>query len=250
MNDAGSIDAGSKSIDATSTGDSSLGTVTSNPCPAGSPCKVLPFGDSITFGPIYAGAYRVELFHEAHTAGNNITFVGSETNGPATVDGVTFPQNHEGWYGWAIDPYSGRSGISSRVATVMPTYQPHIVLLMIGTNDAIDDHDMANAPTRLGNLIDSIYAQLPSVLIVVAQIIPSQDDALNGRIQTFNAAIPAVVQARRSAGKNIAMVDLYSVFASVIDYKTSMLGDTWHPTEAGYLPMGAAWYKAIASVLR
>ena len=40
--------------------------------------------------------------------------------------------------------------ISTLVATVMPQFTPHIVLLMIGTNDAIDNYDMANAPTRLG----------------------------------------------------------------------------------------------------
>ena len=39
------------------------GAAAYNPCPSnGDPCKVLPLGDSITFGINYEGSYRVELF--------------------------------------------------------------------------------------------------------------------------------------------------------------------------------------------
>lgn len=44
---------------------------------------------------------------------------------------------------------------------------------MIGTNDAIDNYEMAKAPARLGQLIDAIYAELPDVLIVVWATIQS-----------------------------------------------------------------------------
>ena len=61
-----------------------------NPCPTnGDPCKVLPLGDSITFGINYEGSYRVELFKKAVTASQNITFVGTQTNGPAMAPGTT-----------------------------------------------------------------------------------------------------------------------------------------------------------------
>src|SRR5438128_470316 len=65
-----------------------------HPCPAnGDACKIMPFGDSITEGaPNNNGGYRIELFQLAHQAGKNITFVGSNSNGPAQVDGVSFPR--------------------------------------------------------------------------------------------------------------------------------------------------------------
>jgi lysophospholipase L1-like esterase len=209
----------------------------------------MPFGDSITDGYGTAGGYRVELFRLAHQAGKSITFVGTGSNGPAMVDGVAFPPQHEGHSGFTIDPTASRSGVSPLVATVMPQFTPHIVLLMIGTNDAIDSYQLAAAPTRLGTLIDSIFAKLPNVLMLVAQPIPSQDDALNTRLQTYNAAIPAVVKARADAGKHILLVDMYAPFAAVSSYKTTLLKDTWHPNEAGHVILGASWYSVLAPSL-
>ena len=220
------------------------------PCPTdASPCKIMPFGDSITDGFGTDGSYRIELFRLAHQAGKNITFVGSQSNGPSMVDGVPFPPEHEGHSGFTIYPTPSRSGISPFVDTSIPQFAPHIITLMIGTNDAIDDYQMANAPTRLGMLIDSIFTKLPNVLLVVAQPIPSQDDALNGRLQTYGAAIPAIVKARADAGKHILVVDMYAPFAAVADYKTSLLKDTWHPNVAGDVILGQQWYSVLAPSL-
>src|SRR5437763_1179031 len=58
------------------------------PCPTdGTPCVVMPLGDSITEGyPNFNGGYRVELFNQAVMGSKNITFVGRKSNGPTTVD--------------------------------------------------------------------------------------------------------------------------------------------------------------------
>ena len=231
-------------------------TGTYYPCPTnGVACKIMPFGDSITDGynSDTPGGYRVELFHRALADGKNITFVGSGSNGPTTVDGAAFPHNHEGHSGWTIAPTGGRSGISTLVASVMPKYMPDIILLMIGTNDAIDNYDMANAPTRLKALIDSIYAQLPNVLIVVAQPIPSRGDASKGddtalsdRIKAFNATIPAVVKAQADAGRHILIVDMFTPFNP---NKASLIEDQWHPNLAGYVLLGDQWYSVLKSLL-
>jgi len=226
------------------------------PCPTdGTACKVMPFGDSITDGynADTPGGYRVELFRLAHAAGKNVTFVGSAANGPATVDGAPFPPRHEGHSGWTIAPEGSRSGISTLVATVMPQWTPHIVLLMIGTNDAIDNYDMANAPARLGALIDSIYAQLPDVVIIVAQPIPARGDASKGddtalsdRIKTYNGAIPTVVKERADAGKRILTVDMFTPFDP---NKAALLEDQWHPNLDGYVVLGTQWYSVLQPLL-
>lgn len=209
----------------------------------------MPFGDSITDGFGTDGSYRIELFRLAHQAGKNITFVGSQSNGPSMVDGVAFPPMHEGHSRFTIYDTPTRSGIAPFVDSSVPQYSPHIITLLIGTNDAIDDYQLASAPTRLGMLIDSIFAKLPSVFIVVGQPIPSQDDALNARLRTYDAAIPAIVKARADAGKHISVVDLYTPFAAVTDYKTSLLKDTWHPNVAGDVILGGRWYSALAASL-
>ena len=132
------------------------------------------------------------------------------------VDGAAFPHQHEGQLGLDDCACRGRSGISTLVSTVMPQFKPHIVLLMIGTNDAIDNYDMANAPARLGALIDSIYAQLPNVMILVAQPIPSRGDAskgddtaLSARIKAYDDAIPSIVKTRADMGKHIVLVECH-----------------------------------------
>jgi len=112
---------------------------------------------------------------------------------------------------------------------------------------------LANAPTRLGNLIDSIYAQLPEVLIVVAQPIPSRGNAsegddtqLSGRIETYNDAIPDLVQQRADAGRRILHVDMYTPLSPD---KGSLLEDEWHPNLAGHELLGTEWYGVLEAHL-
>ena len=55
------------------------------------------------------------------------------------------------------------------------------------------------------------------------------------RLQTYNAAITAVVKARADAGKHILIVDMYSVLAADPNSKTALLQDAW-PPNAGATP--------------
>src|SRR5689334_11199733 len=104
---------------------------------------------------------------------------------------------------------------------------------MIGTNDMNVPVDPDQAPTRLGLLLDRIFMYAPNALVIVAQIVPSTDDALNQRIAKYNAAIPAIVTARADAGKHIIMVDMYTAFTKNADYKSAYMNDTLHPKDAG-----------------
>ena len=97
-------------------------------------CLVMPLGDSITEGKDGSsdgGGYREELFRRAHADGKAIKLVGSQSNGPATVDGVTWPRNHEGFSGYTI----GALLNNNLTQNAIKTYKPNIVLLMIGTNN-------------------------------------------------------------------------------------------------------------------
>ena len=217
---------------------------------------ILPLGDSITDGfPFEQGGYRVELFHQTRLNSQGITFVGSLANGPTTVDGVTFPRNNEGHSGYTIDiapaPFN-RSGLNAPVALTdmaLANYRPHIVLLMIGTNDMDLSVDVQNAPMRLGTLLDRIITDAPNVLIVVAQITPTNTAATNLRIQTYNAAIPALVQQRAAAGKHVIMVNMYAAFTANPNYSTALMNDNLHPNVAGYALLGQTWYAAIRTLL-
>jgi lysophospholipase L1-like esterase len=228
------------------------------PCPpAGTACAVMPLGDSITDGTTgssIGGGYRVSLFHRARADRKTITFVGSGSDGPATVDGVPFPPHHEGHSGYVIGGGSGGlsflPGIAPLVVNAVTTYRPNIVTLMISTNDVNLNDDLANAPARLAALMDSIVQTDPRVLLVVARITPTQSDAENASVQAYNAAIPSLVQARAAAGEHVVMVDMYASFTADANYKTADLSDNVHPNDAWYERMAGVWYAAIGPLFR
>ena len=224
-----------------------------SPCPSnGSACAVLPLGDSITEGfGSSGGGYRVELFRQALQNGKKLTFVGSLENGPSTVQNQTFPKKHEGHGGYTIDSDSAHSGISGSIANqALSNFHPHIVLLMIGTNDINGNVDVANAPKRLGKLIDDITTKQPDTLVVVATIIPIANDGTNQKVQTYNAALPGVVNARATSGKHVALLDNYAAFSKDSSYRTTLMSDNLHPNDAGYVVLGRSMYEAIRAMLQ
>jgi len=211
-------------------------TTAYNPCPTnGDPCRILPVGDSITFGINQEGSYRIELFHKALQAMQKITYTGTLQNGPQTVDGVAFPRRYEATSGITID------GISTQITNNKTLMMPaDIILVHIGTNDMYMSNP-GGAPMRLGNLLDKLSTGLPNALIVVAKIIPLPSGT--AAVNTYNAAIPGIVATRVAAGKHIIVIDLNTGFPS-----GDLSSDNVHPNPTGYAWMGDRWYDAIGDL--
>jgi lysophospholipase L1-like esterase len=225
------------------------------PCPQTGTCVIMPLGDSITAGynSTTGAGYRLELLTRLRAAQFDATFVGDNSSGPATLDGQPFPQGNEGFSGYTIDddPDAGRTGIAPLVPAALAKYSPHVVLLMIGTNDVGTDNDLPNLPTRLADLLDVILSEQPAALLIVAQILPlgdPTDTRDNSRAQTYNAAIPALVRTRAVAGKHITMVDMYSAMTANPSYASQWMNGL-HPNDDGYVVVGDTWYAGLASHL-
>jgi len=221
------------------------------PCPTdGTPCRIMPLGDSITDGIdqtiAYAsnGGYRLELFRLAVTAGHDVTFVGTRPpNGPnGDVAGQPFPRDHEGISGNTIQQ------VADRVDAALAANPPHIVLLQIGTNNLYNGM-AANIPGQLAGLLDQITTGAPDALIAVAQITPLGGQFPNNGVDEYNAAIPGIVQERVDAGKHLIIVDQFTRIAATPNFVQQLLPDNIHPNAAGYTIMGETWYGAIEPFL-
>ena len=194
--------------------------------------RVMPLGDSITDGFNVPGGYRIGLWRQFGVGGYTVDFVGSQFNGPANLA----DHDHQGHSGWRIDQ------IDANVVTWLRSTTPRTVLLHIGTNDLIQNLDLANAPARLSALIDKITSTVPDAEVFVATVIVlSGQDA---RVRTFNAAIPGIVQSKVNAGRRVHLVDMYSALT------TADLADGIHPNTGGYNKMAAVWFRALQSVPR
>jgi len=219
----------------TSTGGGTSGGSTGfDPCPATGDCKVLPLGDSITFGtPTNNGGYRVQLFTKAKGDNLHLTFVGSQSNGPAMVAGVPFPKGNEGYPGITTANLN-----SQHVKGTALKDMPQIILLHIGTNNV----SQANAAADLEKIIDDLVAAAPNSLLAVASIIPLPN--ASAAVDKYNAGIPALVQKKVTAGKHVIFVDQFK------DFPNSELTDGVHPNDSkGYPRMGDKWYAAIKPYL-
>ncbi|WP_277212387.1 ricin-type beta-trefoil lectin domain protein [Isoptericola croceus] len=194
--------------------------------------RVMPLGDSITHGTQTPGGYRIGLWQHLANAGHTVDFVGSQSNGPASLG----DRDHEGHPGWRIDE------IDANIVTWLNTSQPDTVLLHIGTNDILQDHNVSTAPDRLSTLIDRITTTAPNAKVFVAQIIPLGWSDGDATVKTYNAAIPGIVQSKVNAGKNVHLVNMHSALTA------ADLQDGIHPTAGGYDKMAAVWYDALQSV--
>ena len=191
--------------------------------------RIMPLGDSITFGvgSRSAGSYRADLMRLLAGTGLAVDLVGSQRSGPGP------DRDNEGHGGWTI------ADIAAQAPGWLATYRPDVVLLHIGTNDIARKVDVPRAPARLSALLDVIRAARPGAQVLVQQIVGSRKPKLQARIAAFNAALPAIVAAKDS---RVHLVDQSGVTA--VD-----LYDMVHPNDFGYAKMSYALYTALGRVL-
>lgn len=197
--------------------------------------KIMPLGDSITFGvhSTKNGGYRVTLWNVLQAAHLHITFVGSEESGPDSLP----EKANEGHPGWRIDQ------ISAHIVAWLEKYQPRIILLHIGTNDIIQNHSVSTAPARLHSLLVQITTTLPDATVIVAQLIPLGNSRLDAKVIAYNKTIPGIVSTMQAQGKHVRYVNMYNAVP------LRDIPDHIHPDNLGYTLMASVWYKALQPLL-
>jgi lysophospholipase L1-like esterase len=183
------------------------------------PLKVMAAGDSITVGgnSVDGTGYRGYLSDLLDRRDINATITVAGGNG------------------------IGLTAVASAVTAALPTVQPAVVLLNVGTNDA---YGPPGAPwnTAYIQLVDAILASSPTVKLAMAKLTLT-DSIWNGGMaaneQTINGYIGAAYSARQSGGR-VALADM-----SVIPSAWLSDGPGLHPGDAGYLRMARIWAAAI-----
>ena len=193
----------------------------------GNPLKILPLGDSITYGQLDpTGGYRDDLWRSLTQNGYKVDFVGNFQDGTADFD-----RDHAGKRGNRINEILGRLNTDS----LIPTYQPNAVLLLAGTNDFSYSDDFANAHTRIGNIISKIQSQSPSTHVFVSSIPPIKDAPSQTEIIAYNNRLSNLV----NSYSNATFVDAGNRLGF------SDIGDDVHPTPEGYHKLADAWFESI-----
>jgi lysophospholipase L1-like esterase len=193
---------------------------------------VMPVGDSITAGykSTTGNGFRGPLWTSLNGQVASVDFVGTQS------DGSMLDPKNEGHYGWRIDQIAGI------ITGSLNTYKPNVVLMLIGINDLNTGYEVSTAPDRWASLLDQIIAAEPDATILASKLFINSNATTESRVVTFNAALPAIVQARANAGKHVLLVDQSSL--ALAD-----LADGLHPNDAGYVKVAANFDSAIESAI-
>ena len=204
--------------------------------------RVMPLGDSNTLGlsnvlpTAQLESYRGALWSRITADKSWIDYVGGRSNGPASLP------DHD---------HLGVSGI--RATTVISqakghasTYRPDVVLLMLGTNDALNEADAAaTVPGDLMRIMQNLQAGAPGVTVLLSALPPIDPDApgyskranADDIRDAINGQLSALAASARAQG-----IDAKFVAPS---WNKSDLYDGVHLTAAGHAKLAAAWRAAL-----
>lgn len=223
--------------------------------------KLMAFGDSITEGFTYKGAYREFLANKLEENGLSqyVDFVGRKKGGDC------YDNQHCGYTGFSIEPLEGtsvtgdyRSGLSDMVEKLFPKYTPDVVMLQIGTNDILSLNELDTAGDRLKKLVEDVLDRLPEDGMLFLATLPCMDandntyisaehftvESMDQYIDEYNEKVKALVEEEKAAGRNIELADVNSVLTK------EDLQDGVHPTKEGYEKLGEFWYGIISEFIK
>jgi autotransporter-associated beta strand protein len=221
------------------------------PLPAGT--KIMPVGDSITYGNGGTNAgYRGFLYNDLTASGNTFQFVGTTNGNPGSLPTSPVDQTyHDGWPGWTTGDVLGtfqdvsNNGTSGNISTWLTQLagsgqSPTIITMMIGTNDSSrGGWSVATGTANTAAIINTAFNLDPGVRFLLAECTPRYDSSA-AWVNAYNAGLVNLVAQDQAAGDNIGLVDLNTNFPS-----NGLTSDQLHPNDIGYAWMATQWSNAI-----
>ena len=149
-----------------------------DPEPAPAPArtlKIMPVGDSITHGVSTENttSYRDPLSRLLNNANCRYEYVGSQRT---NYNHSTFVSPHEAYFGHRADHFltglNNRAGDNRGIVDSMASFNPDVVLLHIGSNDAREGQNTGDIIAEIDQIIAAILNRNSSAQVLIANIIP------------------------------------------------------------------------------
>lgn len=203
--------------------------------------KVMPFGDSITYGVIgsstdtESGGYRTILQERLDAFGVHVDMVGPMQNGPATID-----RDHAGYRGYTINQ------LDQIDAALIAAQKPDAILLIAGTNDSAKDNSTTMI-ADLRKLIVSMTDAAPDATVFVGSVPPvrvgTQSQTRADRVEAYNDKMPALISELAAGGRKVVFVDMRDL--EVADISAPPIDSGLHPNLTGYGKIADHWIDAL-----
>jgi len=198
--------------------------------------RIMPLGDSITYGYPTSGGYRGYLWNKLQVAKYDVDFVGSQ------YDGSGFDAHHEGYGYWKT------YDIAESVYGFLQDNPADIILLHIGSNDASPTQGTnSSSIAGLRDILDEIdrYEQnyKHPITVVLASIINRR--AYHDTIKRFNINLRSLANTRISNGDKIILIDM----ENGAGLNSSHFADQTHPNHSGYNRMSRVWFDSLDVVI-
>lgn len=216
------------------------------------PWRVMAFGDSIT-----TSCYPAWLSRKLGTAAvGRVEFVGTQPAMDCDVKG--FVGRHEGHacyhIHWILQPAATGTrkpcmgenayvGDSGDLKTWFSKSKPDVVLWHIGTNDTWGGRRPELLLRAYSAVLDALRERNPSVIILVAQILPNGQAKVP--VEELNKAIPGWAARNRTNASPIHVVDMHTGYNLAW-----MRDDGVHPNDAGVRWMVDKWFETLVPVLK
>lgn len=231
---------------------------------AATPIRVMPLGDSITYGitPGAAmdsspGGYRDPLYSLLTAANYNFQFVGSygANTTQKLINNFQSPHEGHGAYPIANNPWASGNDFTSQIDNWMSNNKPDVIMLHGGTNDIlINDavpgqfYDVNTVNSRMDTLVGKIFTDKSTVKLYLAGIIPlaGGQAGKNSMVIAYNNYLKnTLVPKYKNQGRSIVYVDQYNTFTTNGVVNGTHLVDGIHPDQIGYNNMATTWANAL-----
>ncbi len=212
-----------------------------NSIPLFSQIRVMPLGDATVIGTGSAnnvGGFRDDLYLFLNAGLIPFDFVGTQN------DGVSTDPDHEGHAASTVND------INQELLLTIQLYQPHIVIIHLGTEDLIANGNIGSVFNGLSSVIDNISNFSSEIEIYLSSLIPSRDQVVNQNIDGLNLQLQTLVDTKFAQGVSVYFVDINTAFTLNPSWSNIYMSDDYFPNDDGYGIMAQVILNSLNSSSR